>query len=208
MRKNWKYMLGALALGLTTSFGAEAEIDTSLQNQLLAMEKADISARNRLLAEKNEETKKALAKEVTALDAEHLETLKTIVDQQGWPKVSQVGIKGVQAAFLILQHAPDKVFQEKMLPYIKIAFIKKEGVSGQEVALLTDRVLVGQGKKQLYGTQAKPVTDKVEFFPIEEMDSVDQRRKSMGLPPLAYYKKILEETYGLVDHPDVEMTNP
>jgi hypothetical protein len=65
-------------------------------------------------------------------------------------------------------------------------------VSRQDLAYLTDRVLVNDGKKQRYGTQ---MGMNFEPQPIEDAGNVDQRRAEVGLPPLAEYVKLAREQY-------------
>jgi hypothetical protein len=74
-----------------------------------------------------------------------------------------------------------------------------DALSGQDYALLLDRVLVGEGKPQVYGTQAKrfeawkgrePVLE-----PIEDEGNVDKRRAEVGLPPLSEYREMLKQMY-------------
>jgi hypothetical protein len=60
---------------------------------------------------------------------------------------------------------------------------------------LTDRVLVGEGKKQLYGTQLSTKDGKLTPQPIEDETNVDVRRKEAGLQPLAEYIKFVEGMY-------------
>ena len=67
----------------------------------------------------------------------------------------------------------------------------------QDYALLFDRVLVSDGKPQIYGTQAKLENNKLTFYPIKDATKADKRRKKIGLPPLAEYLKELEEIYRL-----------
>nr|WP_228371070.1 DUF6624 domain-containing protein [Shewanella piezotolerans] len=85
------------------------------------------------------------------------------------------------------------------------SYLNNEGVSGQQVALLTDRVLIAQGKKQIYGTQADLSEGKVVFSPIEDEANVDKRRKKMNMPPLGLYLKLMEEMYGIKDHPEIDL---
>jgi hypothetical protein len=72
-------------------------------------------------------------------------------------------------------------------------------VSGNYYALLVDRVRVGDGKPQIYGTQARPLEDwkghDPVLFPIEDAVHVDRRRAEVGLMPLNDYLKGLREMY-------------
>ena len=72
-------------------------------------------------------------------------------------------------------------------------------LSGQNYALLLDRVLVAEGKPQVYGTQAKAFEhwkgEEPVLEPIEDEANVDKRRAEVGLPPLSVYIKFLKEMY-------------
>ena len=70
-------------------------------------------------------------------------------------------------------------------------------VSPQDIAYLTDRILTGTGKKQRYGTQGVLKDGKFVLYPIEDEQHVDDRRKEIGLGPLADYVRMMEEAYGL-----------
>ncbi len=64
-------------------------------------------------------------------------------------------------------------------------------VSPGDVAYLTDRVLVNEGKPQVYGTQFHEVNGHPEPRPIEDPDSVDVRRAGVGLGTLAEYRELI-----------------
>ena len=84
-----------------------------------------------------------------------------------------------------------------MLPLLKQSFLNGEGVTGQEFALLTDRVLIYQNKPQLYGTQLNIIGGELVFEPILDQENVNHRRAEVGLPSLEKYKKVVAEAYGL-----------
>lgn len=54
-----------------------------------------------------------------------------------------------------------------------------------ESSYLTGRVLVGEEKKQRYGTQLQPHNGEPTPLPLENSENVDQRRAAMGLSSLA-----------------------
>jgi hypothetical protein len=74
--------------------------------------------------------------------------------------------------------------------------LPREEVSQQNIAYLTDRVLLAEGKKQLYGTQFTREKGELQPRPIEDAAHVDQRRAEAGLPPLAEYAAELAKLYG------------
>ena len=124
--------------------------------------------------------------EQEALDRAAVAKLHRILGR-GWPSAALVGGDAQDAAFLVLQHAPTDV-QEKYLPMAREAHRAGE-LPGSSLALLEDRVLMGRGKKQIYGTQlhTKHGTQALQVWPIEDEANVDARRKTMGLEPLADY---------------------
>jgi hypothetical protein len=65
-------------------------------------------------------------------------------------------------------------------------------VSKANVAYLTDRVYLKEGKKQIYGTQFVVRDDEWVPLDIEDEDNVDARRAAVGMPPLSEYKEMLE----------------
>ena len=122
--------------------------------------------------------------------------LKAIVALEGWPSVAKVGRDGVEAAWMILQHATDTAWQANMLPILEGAAEAGE-VRRSEVALLTDRVLVRSGRPQRYGSAFSIVDGRLVADPIDDEEHVDARRAAVGLPPMADYVKLLSELNGL-----------
>lgn len=57
----------------------------------------------------------------------------------------------------------------------------------RQLAYLTDRVLSAEGRPQRYGTQFHPVAGELVPRPIEEADSLDERRAAMDLCPFDEY---------------------
>jgi len=100
------------------------------------------------------------------VDEKNTARLKELVDQHGWLHEGRVGKEGADAAFLIAQHADHDVdFQRSVLDHLREAY-DQGNATGQQVALLTDRVRVAEGKPQLYGTQAQFRGGEVRFQPI------------------------------------------
>lgn len=120
----------------------------------------------------------------TAIDAANMQRLAQIIDAHGWPGLRFAGA-ATQTAFLVLQHA-DQASQHKYLPLLRAA-VKLNDAAGSHLALLEDRVRIADGKPQLYGSQVS--TNPARFHPIEDEAQVDQRRRSIGLEPLADYAR-------------------
>jgi hypothetical protein len=123
------------------------------------------------------------------LDSKNQQRLDEIVKEYGWPKRSVFGEEASGVAFLIVQHA-ELDYQKKYLPLIKEAAGQKEARQS-DLAMLEDRILTREGKKQIYGTQLRlnQTTQRMELYPIEDEGNVDTRRSAVGLEPLAQYLK-------------------
>lgn len=121
------------------------------------------------------------------VDGENLPWLKDLIARTGWPGRSAVGEDGAEAAWLLAQHADmDPVFQRLCLELLTAAAADGE-VSQKNVAYLTDRVLVAEGKPQEYGTQITAGRGVWEPLPLRDPQTVDERRAVMSLGPLADY---------------------
>src|SRR5579884_821898 len=175
------------------SDSAEPKRDEALRQELLRMMKEDQDAREEAI--KAAPGDSPALRKMVAVDRKNTARMKEILAKHGWPGKSLVGDDGANAAWLLVQHADkDRDFQKRCLKLLARAVKAGEASAGQH-AYLTDRVLVGENKKQLYGTQFRTVDGKLEPYPIEDEKNVDRRRKEVGLSSLAEYRKVLEKVY-------------
>jgi len=111
------------------------------------------------------------------------------IDKNGWPGPQEVGFQGVQALFLIIQHA-DLQTQKKYYPVILQA--EKDGkMLSSNVAILEDRIAVREGREQKYGSQMyyDGIQKKGYVYPLADLENLDALRKARGLQPMKEYKK-------------------
>ncbi len=174
-------------------FLVQDKTDEGLRKELADRVKEDQEARRLLIDSKGRDAE--LTKKLTDIDRRNTAWLKDVVDKHGWPGKSLVGEEGAHNAWLLVQHADrDRPFQKRCLELLQEA-VKKGEASGKDLAYLTDRVLVGEGKKQLYGTQFTLKDGEYVPSPIEDEANVDKRRKEVGLESLAEYARTLREIY-------------
>jgi len=140
---------------------------------------------------------KELWKKMGKRDSINLIIVTGIIDKNGWLGPDVVGERGSTTLFLVIQHSNQKV-QEKYLPMMTDA-VKNGKAQGGNLALLEDRVALGQGKKQIYGSQIHrdPKTGKYFVAPIEDEPNVNKRRASVGLEPLEDYARHWDIEYKL-----------
>jgi hypothetical protein len=166
--------------------------DPALSAELVAMLKEDQEVRQRWLKDQKNE---AIRDEMRTMSKKQVERLGEIVAAQGWPGKTKAGFNGATAAWTIAQHGGPE-FLGRMLPLMYAAVLKRELDEGLYGTSL-DRVLIQQGKKQMYGTQfdVDPATGKCEPKPIEDAEHVDERRLRAGMTRLAEYTKELCDMY-------------
>ena len=137
-----------------------------------------------------------LWKKQNKYDSENQQIVAEILKNYGWPKVSDYGNIGpAEIIFLVIQHA-DIEYQKRYFAWVQAA-AQRGDLRKSSFALLQDRLLVGEGKKQQFGSQVRidPKTGKSSLYPIEDEANVDKRRAEVGLQPLAVYAKFFGIDY-------------
>ncbi len=110
-----------------------------------------------------------------------------ILDKYGWLGKDIIGEQGNGTLFKVIQHSTQAI-QEKYLPMMREA-VKNGKAWGGNLALLEDRVALGQGKRQIYGSQIARDRETKQYYvcPLEDPDNVDKRRAEVGLGALVDY---------------------
>lgn len=186
----WLVLACLLATGCASS--PSQKYNEALATGLLQLAERDQAARNAAAGNAKDTN---LRGTIQRIDRENRQELQAMIGQFGWPGRALVGETGAHAAWLVAQHADDDpAFQKQCL---KLMEAMPDGeVSRQDLAYLTDRVLLASGKKQRYGTQFQQVGRRFLPQPMEDIKKVDARRRKIGLPPLAQYARELQEFYG------------
>lgn len=123
------------------------------------------------------------------MDEESTTFLNKVVIEFGLPTISSVGKKASLFAWLLVQHSKDIDLQKKYLALLKKA--DKGDVNPEHAAYLEDRLLMNEGKPQIYGTQVvkNKESGRWEPYKIVSIENVDILRKSVGLESLEDYLK-------------------
>lgn len=195
--QNWTSTVRVIG-GRTAQSTATASVSLPvLRQELLERLDRDQAIRNEMIKRGVKNLDAAFIAQMTEIDSANTARMKEIVKQFGWPGPELVGVDGTEAAFLLVQHA-EHAFQKQMLPLVEAAYRNKK-LQGQDYALLLDRVLVADGKPQVYGTQTKIFDqwkgEEPVFEPIEDESNVDKRRAEVGLPSMAAYRLLLKQMY-------------
>lgn len=192
-------LLMATLLLLVSVVNANVQVNENLRAELIAMIQEDQNARQKLINAGLQDQE--LIKKVIQIDSRNTARLKEIIKEHGWPTKSLVGEDGTAYAFLIVQHADsDFSFQKDTLLLMQeVASRDPSEVYLPGVALLTDRVRLAEGRKQLFGTQVviNPQTKELVVFPVEDPDNLEKRRSKYGLSTMEEYLKKIKELYKL-----------
>lgn len=178
--------------GGETAGASSSEIPQEVRQELVQLGIEDQAIRQGLTPERVQDT--AFTGQLLRGDSARTARLRAIVEAHGWPDPARVGAEASNAAFLILQHSPDRAFQREMLPVLE-ALALEGAVPRDEAALLVDRVLVHDGLPQRYGTQFSMIDGRLVMDSVMDAAGLEERRRSMGLPTMDEYVRALGEMY-------------
>lgn len=121
--------------------------------------------------------------------------LRRILSEHDWPGHRLVGAEAARAAWSIALHAdeaPD--FQRAATTLLKRA-VQDDDALVKHWAHLHDRALVNSGRPQEFGTQLLLSKAEVELCPLRAPETLDQRRSTVGLPPIAQALESVRRRY-------------
>jgi hypothetical protein len=118
------------------------------------------------------------------------DTIDKLVSKYGYPGKSLVGAE-YAIVFSIISTAGLK-YKEKYYDLIIDAADKAE-LDWSDVAFFVDKVKVAKKEKQVYGTQYKILDGSILFYPLENKELLNTRRKKAGLEEIDTSNMIFEE---------------
>jgi hypothetical protein len=164
--------------------------DAALREKLMQMEASDREARGAGTGHPTYTAKTA------AVDVRLTSEMKEIVARHGWPTIAMVGYEASNDAMTMLTHTPDHAWQASLLPGLEKLSAQGK-IDGSMLAVVVDKELVSEGKRQRYGTQFKVVDGKMAMVAVEDPEGLDARRATVFLMPIKVYEGMLEQMYHL-----------
>jgi hypothetical protein len=193
--KHWELMLHLRSKEDRKKSFVTPITQSALRAELLKLYREDQAVRDQIIQRGSDQVDKSIDARRMVLDAGSTVRMKAIVKRHGWPGPDLVGADGANAAFILLQHSQDLAFQQAMLPLVRRSYVQGK-LTGWNYALLVDRLLIRQGKRQRYGMSLEPWTGNEPIVaPIEDEANVDKRRAKIGLPPLRDYLEQMKQIY-------------
>lgn len=118
--------------------------------------------------------------------------LLEILKRYGFPSAALVGKDAARSFVTMLTHSPSLELQRRALPLVERA-ARRGDIPMKDYAMLADDKLANEGKPQLYGTNFMIVDGKLSLAKTQDPAHLDERRRRLGLPPIAVYAKALSE---------------
>ncbi|QDU69625.1 DUF6624 domain-containing protein [Engelhardtia mirabilis] len=134
---------------------------------------------------------------MVAIDRENTARMVELLGEVGWIDPERFGDEAARAAFLIVQHSGDKALMAAALPFVRAEW-QAGRVPGGHFALMYDRLELGLGRPQLYGSQIFSMGEQPQVVaPLIDPVGVDARRAEVGLQPLAEYLEFFRGETGV-----------
>ncbi len=111
--------------------------------------------------------------------------LRRVLAEHDWPGHRLVGAEAARAAWSLALHADDDADFQRAATTLLERAVQDGDARVQHWAHLYDRTLVNSGIPQEFGTQQVFTAEGVELCQVRAPDSLDQRRASVGLSPIA-----------------------
>jgi hypothetical protein len=171
-----------------SSISGQIPLNDSLRNELLQMVKMDQVAANPPAGDLTDDKWKSLKDSVFRT---HKLRLEEIFQKYGYPGFNLIGEDGEKSYWLMVQHCDfDPQFQSIVLKALEIE-VKKNNADKRNFGLLTDRVRLNRGEKQIYGTQVIYKNYQAVPKPLEDSVNVNKRRKELGFEPIEEYLNMM-----------------
>lgn len=168
------YVFGQVNRRLQAELDSIYRVDQLYREIMASPQKKDSLAKAHDLSE--QAVDQLIHDEMTKIDKSNIYRVEQIIKQYGYPGTRLVGSPTDEAAWYVIQHSEDIA---NYFPLIEKAGASKE-LPFNLVAMMQDRLLMSQGKEQLYGTQIWCENSGCYVWPIANASQVNQRRKQAG----------------------------
>ena len=163
-----------------------------IARRLIAMREADLALRDELI--RAGQLHGGYNEAMRQLHHRNADELHRIMQQIGIPSSDKVGADAADAAWLVVQHAIERpVFMKAYCNELEKA-VAAGRAEPRQLAYLSDRIAVFEGRPQLYGTQFDwDETGQLAPQPMDDPAAVNRRRKAIGLNSLDEQTLLLRE---------------
>ncbi|MBI1236360.1 MAG: hypothetical protein GC188_06720 [Alphaproteobacteria bacterium] len=132
---------------------------------------------------------------IDTIDAENTLVALALVDEYGFDQLHAASSRLTGSITGLVHHGGTTEERRTLLTAIEPLALSGQ-YSGQQYALMYDRLAKREGRPQRYGTQSECVGGRLEIYTLENEDLVDDWRDQVGLGPVQPYLALLRQTYG------------
>ena len=164
----------------------------SIAHKIIRLKREDLQLRAELI--RKGRLFNGYDKEMEKLHNRNAEILNDIINVIGYPTIDKVGEEASEAAWLVIQHAIGQpAFMKKCRGLLEKA-VSEMKADPVNLAYLTDRIAVLEGKPQLYGTQFD-WDENGALSPnyFDDLAKLNQRRTSIGLNTLEEQTALMKQ---------------
>ncbi|MEW1599336.1 DUF6624 domain-containing protein [Streptomyces sp. NPDC093808] len=128
-------------------------------------------------------------------DHANTNVLRRILAEHDWPGHRLVGPDAARAAWSIALHSDDDPAFQRAATTLLGRAVQAGDALVQHWAHLHDRALITSRRNQEYGTQLLLRANGIELCPLRAPESVDKRRATVSLPPIAVALETVRRRY-------------
>jgi hypothetical protein len=156
----------------------------SIAETIINLKNADLTLRDSLAL--SGQLNNGYKEEMKELHNRNAKILNDIISTIGYPTKDKVGVEASEAAWLVIQHSIEQPkFMKKCVKLLETA-VSENKADLKNLAYLTDRIAVFEGKPQLYGTQFDwDENGELSPYHFDDEINVNLRRKFIGLNSLS-----------------------
>jgi hypothetical protein len=164
-----------------------------IAERLLRIDQVDAAIRDRWTAAGFPQD--ADASTLDELTREAMRWWESVVDVHGWPGEDVIGGEATAAAARLVQHLDGQPGRQARMLKAMRAATSAGTIPAVHLAYCHDAWCVAGERPQRYGTKFLRHGDEFVPYPIDEPDTVDQRRAAVGLSTLRDYADRIARTY-------------
>ncbi len=164
----------------------------TIAKKIIQLSNDDLKLRDELA--QRGELNEGYNKKMEELHNRNAKVLDEIIDKLGYPTIDKVGKQANEASWLIIQHAIAQPNFMKKCERLLADAVNEKKANPINLAYLTDRIAIFEGRSQQYGTQFD-WDENGELNPqlLDDLTKVNRRRKSIGLNTIEEQTKILRK---------------
>jgi uncharacterized protein DUF6624 len=166
--------------------GSAVVLATSLSEPDYPLEIRALRRQLRDMVKEDQDARLAFDKtRFAAADERNRPEVLRIFSNYGWVTYALAGKDAAHDFWLLVQHQTPEI-QRRLLPALETA-ARSGNASMSDYAYLYDRVQVGLGKPQRWGTQTRCENGKPALAPVSDRAGLDARRKELFMLPVREY---------------------